>query len=337
MEGKENVYPFEIKRVSLEQAGRNERNGFTEKVSEHSKYFIRTGPHGYLMPQALEPYLPKIYNMDIRSDDVFILTFPRSGTTWTQELVWLVANDFDYEIARTVRIDERFPNLNPVNLPKLASEAKFNIDSANSLKNTAYDLISRMSSPRFIKCHIPLSLLPPGILDKAKMVYVARDPRDVVVSYYHYHRFLTLRAFNGDFKTFWNLFRNDLVEYGPYFAHVKEAWLLRNHPNMLFIFYEELTKDMPSVIRRVANFLGKTVTENQIGALCEHLKFDNLRKNKSVNKEDLKEEGIIAKDMNFIRKGKVGDWRDYFDEEMRKAAEAWMEEGLRGIDFKFPY
>lgn len=69
------------------------------------------------------------------------------------------------------------------------------------------------STPRFIKTHIPMSLLKPNLLDTAKMVYVARDPRDVAVSYYHHSKlFMNDSNFKGTFKEFWHLFYNDLCK-----------------------------------------------------------------------------------------------------------------------------
>ena len=61
-------------------------------------------------------------------------------------------------------------------------------------------------SPRFIKTHLPMSLLPPKILDTAKVVYVARDPRDVAVSSFHHSKLFRVLDFPSPFKDFWNLF-----------------------------------------------------------------------------------------------------------------------------------
>lgn len=56
-------------------------------------------------------YAEEFYNFQARSDDIWIATFPRSGTTMTQELIWLIANDFDYERAKQEYLMERFPFL----------------------------------------------------------------------------------------------------------------------------------------------------------------------------------------------------------------------------------
>jgi hypothetical protein len=50
-----------------------------------------------------------LYNFESRSDDVWVATFPRSGTTLTQEMVWLIENDFDFVTAQKKTLGERFP------------------------------------------------------------------------------------------------------------------------------------------------------------------------------------------------------------------------------------
>lgn len=69
-----------------------------------------------------------------------------------------------------------------------------------------YAEVTKLLSPRFIKSHLPLSLLPPTLLDTCKVVFVARDPRDVAVSFYHHNRRFKPLGYVGDFKTFWNYF-----------------------------------------------------------------------------------------------------------------------------------
>ena len=70
-----------------------------------------------------------------------------------------------------------------------------------------------LNIPRFIKTHLPMTLLPPKILDTAKVVYVARDPRDVAVSCYHHAKLFTFWSCLGSFKDFWNLFHKNLCKW----------------------------------------------------------------------------------------------------------------------------
>lgn len=71
----------------------------------------------------------------------------------------------------------------------------------------------KLPSPRFIKSHLALSLLPPSLLDTCKVVFVARDPRDVAVSFYHHNRLFIVNGYVGDFKTYWNYFIKGLGEH----------------------------------------------------------------------------------------------------------------------------
>lgn len=71
--------------------------------------FVQVGPEKYYFPHKYIHEAEAYYNFEARDDDVWVVTFPRSGTTWTQELVWLVANNLDFETARNKLLTERFP------------------------------------------------------------------------------------------------------------------------------------------------------------------------------------------------------------------------------------
>ncbi|XP_045532588.1 luciferin sulfotransferase-like [Pieris brassicae] len=282
--------------------------------------------------------------MEIRPSDVFVVTYARSGTTWTQELVWLVANDLDYDTAKSVYLTERFPFLefsmmvHPTMIQRYLENSHGDEKKQKEIKIITSHVVKQVEeapSPRFIKTHLPLSLLSPKLLD-AKVVYVARDPKDVAVSFYHLCSSMTFMGWTGDFKQFWELFISDLQYWSPFFEHLKEAWAMRHHPNLLFIFYEELQKDLPGVIKRVSAFMGKNYNDVEVATLCEHLNVKNFKKNPSINNEQFKELGLTTPDLEFIRKGKSGGWRDYFDEEMIARTDKWVEENLRDTDLRFP-
>lgn len=79
--------------------------------------------------------------------------------------------------------------------------------------------LAELSGQRFIKTHLPFKLLPPSVYEKkAKIVYVVRNPKDVVVSYYHLCRLVRLYSFVNDFASFFEHFINDL---GKFFMKLK--------------------------------------------------------------------------------------------------------------------
>ncbi|XP_061712611.1 luciferin sulfotransferase-like [Cydia pomonella] len=284
---------------------------------------------GYLMPKGYKELADNILNMTVRPDDVWVTGYPRSGTTLTQELVWQVANECDFETASKIPLMARYMFLEgkmTVNILKSRMEGE--------VTEPVYtqEAIDAAPSPRFIKTHVPFSLLPSNLLDTTKVVYIARDPRDVAVSHYQFAKKL---HYTAELKSFWNLFFNDMMVYSPTLAHLREAWDLRHHPNMMFIFYEDMLKDIQLSVKRVADFLDKKLTDEQIVKLSEHLNIKNFRKNESVNPTWMNKSGDPNAE-NFVRKGESGAWRDQVDEEMAAQAERWMRDNLAGSDLRFP-
>ncbi|XP_047988845.1 luciferin sulfotransferase-like isoform X2 [Leguminivora glycinivorella] len=254
--------------------------------------FLRFGEDGCFLPKVYKEDADNYRTMAVRPDDVWVATFPRSGTTMTQELVWLLMNDFDYDTASKIDLTSRYAFLETKRVGLLTIVYK-SIDPELLEKvnkhRWSYDAVTNVPSPRFIKTHLPFSLLPENLLD---------------------------------------------VVYSPYFSHVKAAWAARHHPNMLFIFYEDIIKDLPAAIMRIADFLGKEVTDEQVARLCEHLDINKFRKNESVNRSDLSKINPAAE--TFIRNGGAGGWRQHFDEEMAAQAQRWMRDHLTGSDLRFP-
>ena len=95
----------------------------------------------------------------------------------------------------------------------------------------------------------------------------------------------------------------DQVMISPFFQHLEEAWQLRNNSNLLFIFFEDMKKDLRSVVEKVSKFLNCTISESEVGKLLDHLDIKNFRNNPAVNNEWGKEMGVMSKEGTFIRKG----------------------------------
>ena len=138
------------------------------------------------------------------------------------------------------------------------------------------------------------------------------------------------------FQVFLKYFMEENVVGLPCVDHMVEAWNLRHHPNMCFLFYEDMKRDLRSQLRKVAAFLGKSYSDKQIEKLAVHLHIDNFRKNPHVNREDLKHQGFAYCDRTeFIRTGKTGDWKSLFTAEMNERFDRWLAEKLKGTDLRF--
>ncbi|XP_011705973.1 PREDICTED: sulfotransferase 1C2-like, partial [Wasmannia auropunctata] len=165
------------------------------------------------------------------------------------------------------------------------------------------------------------------------VIYVSRNPRDVVVSWYHFQKTNTNCSFQGTFEQFCNNFMNNHTSWSPYWEHVKEAWAMKHRENMMFLFYEDLIKDLPGNIKKIATFFNKFYSDEQIAKLTEHLKIENFRKNPMVNQPT--SSNVIRPEM-FIRQGMTGRWKEMFTPEIEKRFNKWITDNLRDTDLTFP-
>jgi len=187
---------------------------------------------------------------------------------------------------------------------------------------------------------------------------VARNPKDVIVSFYHHQRLVKDSSYSGTLAEFADIFMRDLgknkkqqrsigsfpstwsfshvpVPYAPFFAHVLEAWNQRQHRNLHFVFYEDLKKDLRGEIKKVADFMEKPLSDEQLDLMTQHLRFDSFSKNEAVNMETPKKMGLFNEDGNFCRKGKTGDWKNHFDAQLNARIDNWIKTNLAGTDLKF--
>ncbi|XP_044759626.1 sulfotransferase 1E1-like isoform X2 [Coccinella septempunctata] len=335
-------FPFEIKKVE-ENVNKQLLHDFTGERTG----FIQVGKKKWFFPSGYRDQAADFYNFEVRESDVWIVTFPRSGTTWTQEMVWLLANNLDYEKAAEIPLVVRFPFLEFSCFVHPEVKAEFlreNSDSAlrsqmiEDISAPICDYLTKFEGRRFIKTHLPLSLLPKNLLTAGcKVIYIARNPKDVAVSFYHLNRLIRTQGYKGDFTTYWKYFQENLQPWTPYWDHVLEAWNLKHESNLLFMFYEDMVKNTKRAIMRVQDFLGTNYEDEEICALEKHLQIENFRKNSSVNFDLLKNLGILIQgEQEFIRRGKNGEWKNEFHGELNEMADKWIEENLKGTDLRFP-
>lgn len=223
--------------------------------------------------------------IDKRPDDRYIVAHPRSGSTWLRTI-----------LSRLLRPD----------LP--ATPEVFNrLIPGASLGRM---LITRgQPSPRLISSHTAYRR------DIPAAVYMVRDGRDTVVSFYHYWVTRLQRDQVQDFAEFFQRYMRGT--YGYLWADDVTSWLEQGKAalgdRLLVIRYEDLKSDTERLVDEVAQFLALSYTPAQLQDAINAAKLENMRK-----VEEQTEGKQANPQASFYRSGKSGGWRDYFTAEMEQ-------------------
>jgi sulfotransferase len=225
------------------------------------------------------------------ADDRILVTYPKCGTTWVQNIIYLLLHD-GQPLRADQRLDQVFPHL----------------------EEAGASAITAMAAPRLVKTHLPLAIMP--LRDEPRYVYVARNPFDSAVSFFHHTRgFPRHYDFaNGTFDEFFECFITGHVDFGDYFDHLLPWIAASNAPNVLFLTYEALLEDTAAGVRRIAAHLGgrpaaAARNPDVLAAVLAHSGFDAMCRDQQ-RWSSARPAGMPA----FVRRGQVGDWRRHFSD-----------------------
>ncbi|XP_061662959.1 sulfotransferase 4A1 isoform X2 [Syngnathoides biaculeatus] len=270
-------------------------------IEFESKYFEFDGIR---LPPFCRGKMEDIANFCLRGSDIWIITYPKSGTSLLQEVVYLVSQGADPDEIGLMNIDEQLPVL--------------------EYPQPGLDIIKELTSPRLIKSHLPYRFLPTGMHNgEAKIIYMARNPKDLVVSYFEFHRSLRTMSYRGTFQEFCQRFMNDKLGYGSWFDHVLEFWEHRMDSNVLFLKYEDMYKDLGALVEQLAWFLGVSCDKVQHEAMVE-----------SCNQ--LIEQCCSSEALSICR-GRVGLWKDIFTVSMNEKFDAVYREKMGNSHLNFDF
>ncbi|XP_069803468.1 sulfotransferase 2B1-like [Dendropsophus ebraccatus] len=252
---------------------------------------------------------------ETRDDDVFNVTYPKSGTTWLQEILSLIYSNGDPTPVKATYSWDRVPWIE---------------------QHSGRQHLENKPSPRLITTHLPFHLFPQSFSKtKAKVIYTIRNPKDVCVSLYYFSKIAQFMEYRDDFQDFVSLFLSKDIIFGRWFEHVKGWLTLKDSPNLLILSYEDMIKDLKSNVTKICKFLGKELDDAAINSVVEHSSFQAMKSNPMSNYSAVPNE-IFNKDHgNFYRKGIAGDHKNHFTPAQEEEFERIYKECMKDINLSF--
>lgn len=243
--------------------------------------------------------------------DIFVASYPKCGTTWTQYIVYLLLNG-GRPLPAGLGINDVFPHLEEV----------------------GEQTVRALPDPRLIKTHLPFPRCPWS--RSAKYVYVARNPFDCAVSFFHHTRgFVRHYDFAaGTWDTYFECFLAGEVDFGDYFDNLVSWWPLRHEPNVLFLTYERMLADPAAAVAALAGFVGGPASdvardEERLARVVRDSSFGEMQQNQG-RWSSQRPEGMPE----FVRKGVVGDWANQFSAEQARRLGMKLRERSVGTDIE---
>lgn len=235
-------------------------------------------------------------NLDVVPDDSFIVSYPRSGSTWFRFLVGnLISKDEPISFCNVERV---IPDIH--------------VNCTRHIRN--------IRRPRLLKSH---EYFDPRY---KRVIYIVRDPRDVAVSYYRYYRKVKVLAdgfpmerYIEDFLSGW---RSPWASWGENVA----SWLATRQgtDGFLLLRYEDLLDDPVRELSKAASFLGIPGTSEELSRSVELSSVERMREMEITQGDQWVTIKGSRKEVPFIGAACAGSWKKDLDDDAIAAIEsAW--------------
>jgi len=219
----------------------------------------------------------------VLTGDTFIVSYPKSGNTWAR---FIVAN----------LINRNFGKINLKNLDQIIPD----------IHEARESVLNKFKSPRIFSSH--------DYFDARfhKVIYVVRDPRDVIVSLYFYLTKLKVLKNNYSRRRYVKRFLDGEFDstFGSWYQNIG-SWYGTKNKNIIFIKYEDLLKNKYISFKKISEFLNIKFNKRKFDKILENTSFKNLQKQESLSHHSLGHLRDTRKDIRFFRSGRKNQWKKF--------------------------
>ncbi|KAI0557550.1 Sulfotransferase domain containing protein [Gracilaria domingensis] len=298
---------------------------YRDEVHAEDMEGIEIGKNGYkyrlLDDVMMPPYItPKRYAMSrsikTRPGDICFTSFPKSGSTWLSYILVLIVNNGETPEDATLRNCVHWV-ASSFTYPRSAAE------------------LDAFPPPRIFKSHMGYKMAVGGVPadNPCRYIYIARNPKDVAVSYYFFERNKSWAGgYSGSWEDWLESFLGGQVQRGDWFDHVLSWWnASRTSDNILFLTYEDLICDFVPQVERLARFVGHPLKPEVAEKIREKTAFKEMRETGFSNLHEIKELG------GFFRKAKIGSWSEQFTPAQNAAFDEIYARRMAGSGLEFNF
>ncbi|KAK6192554.1 hypothetical protein SNE40_004003 [Patella caerulea] len=267
-----------------------------------------------LIGRSTPVHLKKLREMTIRDDDVIICAYPKAGTHW----IW--------EVVQMLRAHK--------------TEYHKDIKEKQMIEAAQIESIDSEPSPRVLNSHLWPRHLPKQMFEKkTKLIFVNRNPKDILVSMFcHYTGLEKIIGYRGNLSDFIDLFLNKQLLYGLWHEYTLEwqKFLKTTENPFCQLSYEDMQQNPLHHVQKLAKFLGRDVTDELGEAIVDACSFDKLKKANGEVKDDFLKP-LFKEGLSMFRKGKVGDWKNWLTVAESENIDQVISERMKGSQVQLKY
>uniref|UniRef100_G1QJP3 Sulfotransferase n=1 Tax=Nomascus leucogenys TaxID=61853 RepID=G1QJP3_NOMLE len=163
-----------------------------------------------------------------------------------------------------------------------------------------------------------------------KVIYLMRNPRDVLVSGYFFWNHMKFIKKPKSWEQYFEWFCQGTVVYGSWFDHIHGWMPMREEKNFLLLSYEELKQDTRRTVEKICQFLGKTLEPEELNLILKNSSFQSMKENKMSNYSLLSVDYVVDK-AQLLRKGISGDWKNHLTVAQAEAFDKLFQEKMADL------